>query len=97
MTRLTFDNIYQHLQSKGIKCTRFPNGIRVYATYHHIGSFMAVCGKCIFRGSIPVDSPSTQSHLRNLLNLFECDTLALNADDFIDYISSIKAIKPAQE
>lgn len=97
MTKLTFDNIYQHLQAKGIKCIRFPSGIKVYDVYR-IGSFMAVCGKCIFRGNIPADSPSIQSHLRNLLSLFECDTIALIGEtNYIEYISSIKAIKSVQE
>ena len=95
MIRLTFDNIEEYLQSKGIRCTRFPRGIKVYASYHHMGSFLAVCGKCIFRGHTHVDFPSTpQSRFHELLDLFECDTIALVENGYIEYTSRIKAIKP---
>ena len=95
MIRLTFDNIEKYLRSKGIRCTRFPRGIKVYAIYHRIGAFLDVQGQCIFRGSIPIDFYSTpQSRFHELLDLFECDTIALVENGYIEYTSRIKAIKP---
>ena len=95
MTKLTFANIEKYLQSKGIRCTRFPRGIKIYTTYHRIGAFLAVQGQCIFRGSISIDFSSTpQSRFHEILDLFECDTVALVENDYIEYISRIRAIKP---
>lgn len=95
--RLTFDNICKYLQSKGIRCTFNSRMIKVYTNYYHLGSFWAVQGQCIFKGSVPMEFQNTQSHLHELLDLFECDTVALIEDDYIEYICKIKAIKPIQE
>lgn len=99
MSRLTFDNIYQCLQSKGIRCTFSALGVKAFTNYYHLGSFRAVHGQCIFVGNVPVNFQNTRTHMHELLNLFECDKVAFTNDDdnYIHYICKIKAIKPTQE
>lgn len=97
MTRLTFNNIHNYLQSKGIRCTLNPHGIKVYTDYCYLGSFWAVHGQCIFKGSASIEFQNTQYRMHELLDLFECDTVAITEGNSIKYICKIKAINPVQE
>ena len=93
MNKLTFDSIYQHLQSKGIKCTLSTLGVKIYSNYTYIGVFRAVQGQCIFKGDTFISFNNTQHRIRKILDLFECDRIALEMDCYIYYYAKIKAIK----
>lgn len=96
--KLTFSNIYQYLQSKGIKCTLTTSGVKVYSEYSFLGMLKAVQGQCIFKGDIPINCILTQYYLHTILNLFKCDKVAFtDYDDYVHYICRIEAIKPTQE
>lgn len=100
MVRLTFDNIYKYLQSKGIRCTpTVSGGVKVYSEYYFLGVFTNAQGQCVFRGDICVNYTLTQYYLHQVLNLFECDKVAYTNydDDYVHYICRIKAIKSTQE
>lgn len=100
MVRLTFDNIYKYLQSKGIRCTpTVLGGVKIYSEYYFLGVFTNAQGQCVFRGDICVNYTLTQYYLHQVLNLFECDKVAYTNydDDYVHYICRIKAIKSTQE
>lgn len=97
MNKLTFDNIYQHLQSKGIKCTIGTLGVKVYINHACIGVFRAVHNKCVFRGDTFIGFNNTQHRIRKILDLFECDRIALERDCYIFYYAEIKAIKEVSD
>lgn len=99
MNRLTFNNIYKCLQSKGIRCTStVSGGVKVYSEYYFLGTFTNAQGQCIFRGDIFVNYALTQHYLHKILNLFDCDKIAYTNydDDYVHYICKIKAIKPQE-
>lgn len=97
MNRLTFDNIYQHLQSKGIKCSISTLGVKVYANHTYIGVFRAVHGQCVFRGDTFISFNNTQHRIRKMLDLFECDRVTLQRDCYIYYYAKIKTIKEVSD
>ena len=97
MNELTFDDIYQCLQSKNIKCTISTLGVKVYANYAYIGIFRAVYGQCVFRGDTFIGFSNTQHRIRKMLDLFECDRITLQRDCYIYYYANIKAIKEVSD